>query len=192
MTHHHRPPGCGNVALTPSGQVITCDGCGTAVERVTDAMTDPVPDDIARDVYGRYPGELVYIACAPLPDGTQPCLGLALLADEMYERTRCRVSGCRDDRCHLGSPAGAGALAAAGACSESRTAHRGTHSIGSRGDRRPRRRGGSAWSVTRTSRVLVATARRRSPWGGRHRGLFRRAGAVTHPGLRPGSWVSSR
>ncbi len=103
MTDRHR-----NVALTPSGQVITCDGCAAPVEAVTAAMTQPVPDDIAREVYGRPPGALVYIVCAPLPDGSQPCLDLALLADGLYPRTRCRVPGCRGDRCHLGQPTGAG------------------------------------------------------------------------------------
>ncbi|HKT04967.1 MAG TPA: hypothetical protein VJT31_36085 [Rugosimonospora sp.] len=95
-------PRHGQVARTPSGQVITCDGCGAAVEQVTDAMTHPVPDDIAADVYGAQPGGLLYIVCAPLPGGTQPCLDLALLADELYQRTRCRVPGCHGDRCHTG------------------------------------------------------------------------------------------
>lgn len=40
--------------------------------------------------------------------GTQPCLDLALLADELYERVRCRVPGCDDTRCHQARPGGNG------------------------------------------------------------------------------------
>ena len=64
-------------------------------------MKHPVPPGIARAVYGKdnSDGDLVYIVCAPLPGGTQPCLDLALLADELYERARCRVPGCDGTRC---------------------------------------------------------------------------------------------
>lgn len=91
-----------SVAATPSGQPITCDGCGAPVEAVTAAMRHPVPPEIACSVYGKdnTDGDLVYIVCAPLPGGTQPCLDLALLADELYERARCRVPGCDGTRCH--------------------------------------------------------------------------------------------
>jgi hypothetical protein len=95
-----------SVATTPSGQPITCDGCGAPVEEVTAAMKHPVPLGIADSVYGKdnRNGDLVYIVCAPLPDGNQPCLVLALLADELYERARCRVPGCDGTRCHQAGP----------------------------------------------------------------------------------------
>lgn len=101
-----------SVATTPSGQPITCDGCGAPVEAVTPAMKHPVPSGIARAVYGKdnRDGDLVYIVCAPLPGGTQPCLDLALLADELYERARCRVPGCDGTRCHQARPGGDGRL----------------------------------------------------------------------------------
>lgn len=84
-------------ARTPSGELITCDGCAAPVEEVTDAMRHPVPVEVGRAVYGRT--DLHYIVCAPLPDGSQPCLTLALLADELYETARCRVPGCDGTRC---------------------------------------------------------------------------------------------
>lgn len=88
-------------ATTPGGQPVTCDGCGAPVEEVTGPMRHPVPDGIARANYGRdnSSGDLVYIVCAPMPDGTQPCLSLAQLAEEMYQRVRCRVPGCDGTRC---------------------------------------------------------------------------------------------
>ncbi len=71
------------------------------VEAVTAAMKHPVPLDTAHAVYGKdnSDGSLIYIVCAPLPGGSQPCLDLALLADELYERVRCRVPGCDGTRC---------------------------------------------------------------------------------------------
>jgi len=101
-----------SVAITPSGQPITCDGCGAPVEAVTAAMRHTVPLQVAHLVYGKEntDGDLVYIVCAPLPGGTQPCLDLALLADELYERVRCRVPGCDGTRCHRASPGGSGRL----------------------------------------------------------------------------------
>jgi hypothetical protein len=75
-------------ALTPGGQPITCDGCGALVEAVTAAMRHPVPVETARSVYGKdnSGGDLIYIVCAPLPDGTQ----------------RCRLPGCDGTRCRGG------------------------------------------------------------------------------------------
>jgi hypothetical protein len=92
------------VTRTPSGQPIVCNGCGAPVEAVTDEMKHPVPCEIAHAVYGKdnRDGGLVYIVCTPLPGGSQPCLDLALLADELYERVRCRVPGCDGTRCHVG------------------------------------------------------------------------------------------
>lgn len=85
------------IARTPSGQPITCDGCGAAVERVTEEMKHPVPEEVALRTYGQQ--GLVYIVCAPLSDGAQPCLDLAKLADELYETVRCRRPGCDGTRC---------------------------------------------------------------------------------------------
>jgi hypothetical protein len=101
-----------SIATTPSGRLIVCEGCGAPVEAVTDAMRHPVPPAIAHAVYGKdnSDGNLVYIVCAPLPDGSQPCLDLALLADELYERVRCRVPGCNGTRCHESGPGEVGRL----------------------------------------------------------------------------------
>lgn len=86
------------VALTPSGKVITCDGCGAPVEEVLDSMKHPVLRPYLYEPWLR--GVHVdYIVCAPLPDGFQPCLGLAQLDEELFERTRCRKPGCDGTRC---------------------------------------------------------------------------------------------
>lgn len=88
------------VEFATDGQPVTCDGCGAPVERVTDAMKHPVPAKIAQAVYGRAASpDFVYIVCTPLPGGTQPCLDIALLADELYELVRCRIPGCDGGRC---------------------------------------------------------------------------------------------
>lgn len=77
------------VARTPSGEIITCDGCGAVIEEVRDDMTFPV----------LYPHQwsgtdTVYIVCGPLPDNTQPCLDAARRKDEEFEIHRCRKPGC--------------------------------------------------------------------------------------------------
>lgn len=91
-----------SIATTPSGRLIVCDGCAAPIETVTPAMKHPVPPEIAQTVYDKdnSSGSLVYIVCAPLRDGSQPCLDLAQLADELYERVRCQVPGCDGTRCH--------------------------------------------------------------------------------------------
>lgn len=89
-----------NVALTPSGSVITCDGCRAAVERVTDAMKHPLPAELAMANYGRT--DVHYIVCAPMPSGDQPCLTIAQLNEELYRDNRCRVPGCDGSRCWQG------------------------------------------------------------------------------------------
>lgn len=85
------------VETTPSGRTVTCDGCGRPVETVTPEMTHPVPPDTGLTLYGRT--DLVYIVCPPLPDGTQPCLTLAWLADELYDAMQCRIPGCNGTWC---------------------------------------------------------------------------------------------
>lgn len=70
------------------GTVVTCDGCGAPIEQVTPAMQHPAP------VQTWGPG-VVYIVCRPLPDGSQPCLDLARLSDELFERVQCRRPGCQ-------------------------------------------------------------------------------------------------
>ncbi len=100
------------IATTPSGRLIACDVCAAPIEAVTDAMRHPVPREIAHAVYGKdnSSGSLVYIVCAPLPDRSQPCLVLARLADELYERVRCRVPGCDGTHCHQTGPGDLGRL----------------------------------------------------------------------------------
>lgn len=91
------------IALDLNGRPIRCDGCGCPVERVTEDMTRPVPDDVAATNYGREPGSgLVYIVCAPLPDGSQPCLVLAELNESLYDQVRCRIPGCTGQHCSRG------------------------------------------------------------------------------------------
>ncbi len=85
------------IERTAGGETITCDGCGAPIERVTDEMTHPVPDDVATTTYGQT--GLICIVCAPLPDGATPCLDLAMLSDELYERNRCRRPGCDGTNC---------------------------------------------------------------------------------------------
>lgn len=77
------------VVVTPSGQPVTCDGCGVTFNKITDDMVHPVlyPENWAGE-------DLVYIVCPPLPDGTQRCLKLAQLLDEEYDLARCRQPGC--------------------------------------------------------------------------------------------------
>lgn len=82
--------------VTDSGKPVTCDGCSVVLtEQPGPEQQQPVPDDVAREVYGQEPGVLTYVVC---PRGSD-CLTLARLADELHEQTRCRVPGCRGDRC---------------------------------------------------------------------------------------------
>jgi len=76
------------VATTPSGKVITCDGCGAPIEEVRDDMKHPVlyPHQWAEK-------NVIYIVCSPREVQ-------ARLADELFETTKCRVPGCTGDRCH--------------------------------------------------------------------------------------------
>ncbi|GAB4590008.1 hypothetical protein [Nocardia sp. IFM 10818] len=76
----------------PLVQVITCDGCGCPLGAVTEQMIFPAP----RDVYTN----AVYVVCPPEPGGTQSCLHLARLWDELWRRIRCPVPECDGTRCH--------------------------------------------------------------------------------------------
>lgn len=60
------------IALTPSGKTITCDGCGAFVEEIREDMKHPV---LHPELYRG--SDVYFIVCAPLSDGTQPCLELA-------------------------------------------------------------------------------------------------------------------
>lgn len=62
------------LALSLSRSPITCDGCGAPVESVTDAMKHPAPVE-------EWGPNVVYIVCAPLAGGSQPCLDRALIND---------------------------------------------------------------------------------------------------------------
>jgi hypothetical protein len=89
--------------VTESGKPVTCDGCGTVLtEQPGPDQQAPVPDDLAHDVYGKEPGVLTYIVC---PRGAE-CLHLAQHADEMYDKARCRISGCNGDHCDAAATAG--------------------------------------------------------------------------------------
>lgn len=82
--------------VTESGKPVTCDGCGVALtEQPGPDQQQDVPADVAREVYGQGPGVLTYIVCQRGAD----CLTLAMLADEMYDRIRCRVPGCTGSHC---------------------------------------------------------------------------------------------
>ncbi|WP_367139718.1 hypothetical protein [Saccharothrix sp. HUAS TT1] len=80
------------VALTPSGRIIVCDGCNAALEQVTDDMRHPLPPEQARRLYGKT--EIEFVVCAPLPDGTQPCLELARVHEDLADQDRCLRAGC--------------------------------------------------------------------------------------------------
>ncbi len=87
--------------VTVSGNPVTCDGCGTVLtEPPGPDQQEPVPDDVARVTYGQPPGVLTYIVCRRRGD----CLTLARLADELYERVRCRRPGCPGDQCAHPAP----------------------------------------------------------------------------------------
>jgi hypothetical protein len=84
--------------VTESGKPVTCDGCGVVLTAQPSAdQQQPVPADVAREVYGQEPGGLTYVVC----ERGAACFDLARLDDEMHERTRCRVPGCRGDRCSV-------------------------------------------------------------------------------------------
>jgi hypothetical protein len=77
--------------VTETGKPITCDGCAVVLtEQPTEAQQTPVPSPIVETVYGQQPGDVHYVVCARGID----CLTLALLADELYQRNRCKDTLC--------------------------------------------------------------------------------------------------
>lgn len=85
--------------MTTSGKRVTCDGCGVELgSQPTPEQQAPVPASIAQTVYGRGPGELVYVACKRGVD----CLTLAVLDDELHASNMCKAPGCNGDRCDVG------------------------------------------------------------------------------------------
>lgn len=67
--------------VTESGKPVTCDGCGVVLtSQPGPDQQQPVPDDVALQVYGLGPGVLTYVVCERGAD----CLTLAQLADEMH------------------------------------------------------------------------------------------------------------
>jgi hypothetical protein len=85
--------------VTDSGKPVTCDGCGTRLEAQPSAEQQaPVPDDVARTVYGAEPGVLRYVVCERGVD----CMTLAQIADELWDRCRCRVIECNGNSCSDG------------------------------------------------------------------------------------------
>lgn len=82
--------------LKVTGEPVTgeragqCDGCGKELPTVTADMEIPVPLSYARAIYDAPPGSLFYVAC----DRGSLCVDLALLADELWLRTRCNTPGC--------------------------------------------------------------------------------------------------
>jgi hypothetical protein len=84
--------------ITESGKPVTCDGCGAVLTvQPGPDQQQPVPADVAREVYGQEPGVLTYVVC----ERGAACFTLAQLGDEMHARTRCRVPDCRGDRCSV-------------------------------------------------------------------------------------------
>lgn len=78
---------------TASGQPITCDGCRARIERVTAAtMVHPVRRP---EVWPSPPP--VFIVCGPMPDGSQPCLDLAILEESLDPPPGpdCGCASCR-------------------------------------------------------------------------------------------------
>jgi hypothetical protein len=88
--------------VTESGRPVVCDGCGVRLtSQPRPEQVQQVPPAIARQVYGENREQtvaeggqpLVYVVC----DRGVDCLTLALLADDLYRRTRCRDPLCTGD-----------------------------------------------------------------------------------------------
>jgi hypothetical protein len=86
--------------VTESGRPVTCDGCGIRLTtQPGEAQQTLVPAFIAREVYGRQTPPpagvepLTYVVCERGVD----CFALALLADELYQRARCKDPLCDGD-----------------------------------------------------------------------------------------------
>jgi hypothetical protein len=77
------------LAYTPSGLPITCDGCRKHLGEIDEAtMVYPVrrPE--------LWPPGVVFIVCPPPPDGSHPCLDLAVL-EESLDTPPGSDCGCR-------------------------------------------------------------------------------------------------
>lgn len=90
------------VAITLSGQPITCDGCHKPFandDAVDAALVAPAPAYI-------YGAEVVYLVCAPAPGELSSCLLAARAVDEAWwQRFGCGNTDCRG--CASPPPAGA-------------------------------------------------------------------------------------
>jgi len=76
-----------------NGDPVRCDGCGAPVEQVTDAMRHVMPHALAVDLLGDV--GYGYVVCAPMPDGTQPCLRKAVIRDAILLAERRAPAGVR-------------------------------------------------------------------------------------------------
>lgn len=64
------------------GIPVTCDGCGAPLEAVTESMKHPAPAE-------EWGEGVIYIACGPMPDGSQPCLDNARALDNAGKGCAC-------------------------------------------------------------------------------------------------------
>jgi hypothetical protein len=77
---------------TPSGQRIVCDGCRTPQQTV-DPETQVYP--VRRPEL--WPAGTKFIVCPPLPDGSHPCLDLAVMEESLDTPPGpdCGYASCR-------------------------------------------------------------------------------------------------
>lgn len=99
------PADMAGATCTPSGEPYECDGCHRRVGPLDLAtMVFPVlhPEVYENSRYGRPAvwGEVWHVVCPPAADGSQPCLQLARLADEVTVPPGewCSCKSCKDRR----------------------------------------------------------------------------------------------